>query len=248
MFEIPDNTIDLTITSPPYDQCRESKDYRLDIFDFNSIAAELYRITKQGGIVCWNVNDGVTDGGESGTSFRQVLGFMDIGFKLWDTMIYAKNSFSFPSKGRYHQTFEYIFILSKDKPNTFNPIKDRKNKYKRTGGPSGRNQDGSRRTDGGNRPQNEYGMRFNVWNYTIGGGHTTSDKIAYGHPAIMHEQLCKDLVISWSNENDVVFDPMAGSGTTLKAAKLLNRQYLGCEINSDYCEICKTRLNTITVA
>ena len=126
MKEWENNIIDLTITSPPYDNLRDYKGY---VFDFENIAKQLYRVTKSGGVVVWIVGDATIKGSETGTSFRQALYFKEIGFNLHDTMIYSKAGFQYPATNRYHQTFEYMFIFSKGKPKTFNPIKDRKNKW-----------------------------------------------------------------------------------------------------------------------
>ncbi len=127
MNEMPGNCIDLTVTSPPYDDLRDYNGYS---FDFKTISEELFRITKEGGVVVWIVGDRVINRSESGTSFRQALGFMEAGFKLHDTMIYQKNGMSGnPDKNRYYQSFEYMFILVKGKLKTFNGIEDRKNKW-----------------------------------------------------------------------------------------------------------------------
>jgi DNA modification methylase len=236
-----DNYIDLTITSPPYDDLRDYEGYS---FDFQSIAKELYRVTKSGGVVVWVVGDSVKYGNQSGTSFKQALYFKEIGFNLYDTIIYSKNNITFPHKNRYHKSHEYMFILSKGKPKTVNLISDRKNKYGGTttwGNRSERQKDGTLKS----KPKKyvkEFGVRYNVWNYTVGKGNVTKDKIAYEHPAIFPESLAKDHIISWSNEGDIILDPFAGSGTTLKMAKELNRNYIGIEISGKYCNIIKERL------
>lgn len=236
-----DNSIDLTVTSPPYDNLRTYNGYS---FDFENIAKELSRVTKDGGVVVWVVNDSTINGSESGTSFKQALYFKEIGFNLHDTMIWNKGSFAFPSKNCYHQVFEYMFVFSKGKPKVLNFIKDRKNLYVGDRGASGRNKNGVR-NKGKSTVRDEYGKRFNIWNYPIGGGHCTKDKIAYQHPAIFPEQLANDHIISWSNENDIVLDPFMGSGTTAKMAKLNNRNYIGFEISKEYCDIAEERLKEV---
>ena len=235
-----DNCIDLTVTSPPYDNLRTYKGYS---FDFENIAKELNRVTKDGGVVVWVVNDSTINGSESGTSFKQALYFKEIGFNLHDTMIWNKGSFAFPSKNCYHQVFEYMFVFSKGKPKVLNFIKDRKNLYVGDRGASGRNKNGVRNR-GKSTVRDEYGKRFNIWNYPIGGGHCTKDKIAYQHPAIFPEQLANDHIISWSNENDIVLDPFMGSGTTAKMAKLNGRNFIGFEISKEYCDIAEERLKS----
>lgn len=238
MKKMPDNSVDLTVTSPPYDDLRTYNGYS---FDFENTAKELYRITKDGGVVVWVVGDSTIKGSESGTSFKQALFFKEIGFNLHDTMIWNKGSFAFPSKNCYHQVFEYMFVFSKGKPKALNFIKDRKNLYVGERGASGRKKDGTRNT-GKSSVRDEYGKRFNIWNYPIGGGHCTKDKIAYQHPAIFPEQLAEDHIISWSNEGDIVFDPFVGSGTTGKMAVLNNRNFIGIDISEEYCSISDERI------
>ena len=235
-----DNSIDLTVTSPPYDGLR---DYNGHSFDFEGVAKQLYRVTKEGGVVVWVVGDSVIKGSESGTSFRQALYFKEIGFKLHDTMIYHKSPI-FPEKTRYPQTFEYMFIISKGKPNTFNPIIDHKNKPDSHKG--GGKWNNMRKKDGtfstGTRPKpREYSNRWNVWYIPNGYMKSTLDKIACKHPAIFPEKLAHDHIISWSNEGDVVLDPFVGSGTTCKIAKQLNRNYIGIDISQEYIDIAKER-------
>ncbi len=236
----PNDCIDLTITSPPYDNLRDYKGYK---FDFENIAKQLYRITKPGGVVVWVVGDATIKGSETGTSFRQALYFKEVGFNLHDTMIYEKSSFNNPSMNRYHQIFEYMFVFSKSKPKTFNSIKDRKNKCSKMGGDNTRNKKGDV-IHGKNtgKKLNPYGQRFNIWRYVIGGGHVTKDKFAHEHPAIFPENLATDHIISWSNPGDFVLDPMCGSGTTCKMAKQLNRKYVGIDISQEYINLSQKRL------
>ena len=236
MSRMPDEFVDLTVTSPPYDNLRDYHGYS---FDFESIAKELYRVTKPGGIVVWVVGDATGNGSETGTSFRQALYFKEIGFNLHDTMIYLKNQLAFPSSNRYYNAFEYMFILSKGKPKTFNPIKDRKNVS------VGRKVTGVDRTKDGLLKQRsglgniikEYGIRWNYWlMYNLSRGKHTK------HPAVFPEQLAHDHIISWSNKGDLVYDPFIGSGTTAKMAKFLRRDYIGSEISKEYCKIARSRV------
>ena len=228
-----DESIDLTVTSPPYDNMRTYKGYD---FDFEIIAEELFRITKQGGIVVWVVGDATIKGSETGTSFRQALYFKKLGFNLHDTMIYEKAQSPFGSNLCYLQSFEYMFIFSKGRPKTLNLIRDRKNK--RSGVESvaagGLSVDGIKQ-ERKHKELKEYGRRKNIWKYGVGGS-----KI--DHPAIFPEQLAKDHILSWSNEGDIVFDPMCGSGTTLLMAKQNNRHYIGIDIAEEYVELSRKRL------
>lgn len=240
MAKMPDNFIDLTVTSPPYDNLREYKGYS---FAFEEIAKELFRITKQGGVVVWIVGDGHEKGGETLTSFKQALFFKEIGFIVHDTIIYKKNNFSVPFPDKYHQTFEYCFILSKGKKKTFNPICDRKNKKAgQSGGIQSITEKDGTRTKRSAKIITEYGKRHNVWEYDTGMYLSTKDKYAFNHPAIFPEALANDHITSWSNENDLIYDPFMGSGTTAKMAILNNRKYIGSEISEEYCKIIETRL------
>lgn len=237
---MPDDFIDLTVTSPPYDNLRDYNGY---VFDFEAIAKELYRVTKKGGVLVWVVGDATINGSETGTSFKQALYFMECGFNLHDTMIYLKDSIAFPSTNRYSQVFEYMFILTKGKPKTFNVLKDRKNKW------AGHTVRGHERLKNGEIKYkknkgilNEYSSRFNVWKYGTGGSKNTKDKIATKHPANFPEQLAADHIHSWSNEGDLIYDPMCGSGTTLKKAIQMKRNWIGSEISKEYTQLANKRI------
>jgi site-specific DNA-methyltransferase (adenine-specific) len=242
MNQLPDACIDLTVTSPPYDNLRI---YGGQDWNFETVARELFRITKQGGVVVWVVGDATINGSETGTSFKQGLFFIEIGFKLHDTMIYEKSGFSNPARNRYHQVFEYMFILSKNTPKTFNGIKDRKNIWDRRWGiGTTRNKAGILEpTKEAKFRYGEKGLRFNIWRYNSGGMNMISeDDITYKHPAPFPERLASDHIESWSNKGDVILDPFSGSGTTCKIAKKLRRHWIGIEINSAYIEISNKRM------
>jgi DNA modification methylase len=234
------NTIDLTVTSPPYDNLRTYKGY---CFDFENIAKELYRVTKTGGVVVWVIGDATIKGSETGTSFKQALYFKEIGFNLHDTMIWKKPNFSNPSSNRYHQTFEYMFVLSKGKPRVFNSIKDRKNIYAGSLGSVGENT--STQVDGTKKVRerkviSEFGQRHNVWEMNTSGQENMGKSIE--HPATFPEKLAHDHIISWSNEGDTVLDCFLGSGTTGKVAKQLNRNFIGIEMSPEYLDMSKKRI------
>lgn len=247
MKTLDDNIFDLTVTSPPYDNIRK---YKHDIHKswsdkkWKPIIKELYRVTKNGGVVVWVVGDAVINGSESGSSFKQALYAMECGFNLHDTMIYKKPSASFPEKKRYSQVFEYMFVFSKGSPKTVNIIKDRKNKWAGHGSygvSSSRDKDGELKK-GKKIETAEYGSRFNIWEIPNGYGYSSKDKIAYNHPAIFPEKLVQDHITTWSNEGDLVYDPFMGSGTTAKMAILSNRKYMGTEISLEYINLIDERL------
>lgn len=252
MSRMDDNILDMVITSPPYDDLRTYNDRIKDIktefngysFPFEKIAKELYRVTRIGGVVVWIVGDATSKGDETGNSFRQALFFKECGFDLFDTMIYSK-----PPRGAvgnnktYWQSFEYMFIFSKGKPNTINLLKDRENKESRKG------DNGTKRLQNGELLKvkrggyAEFGRRTNIWEYNIGRGHSTRDEIAFEHPAIFPEKLARDHIYTWSNKGDLVYDPMMGSGTVAKMCLSMGRNFLGSEINKKYCEIIEKRIS-----
>lgn len=248
MARLPEDTVDLTITSPPYDNLRKYKGYE---FPFEDIAKEIYRVTKKGGVVVWVVGDSVINRSESGTSFRQALYFMDLGFKLHDTMIYEKNGPAFPApanSNRYSQVFEYMFVFSKDgPPKTAKLIIDHANRWAGTL-PFSKNKKGAFRTADGTlvernaKPVPDFSARFNIWRINTGFNYTSKDKISFKHPATFPEQLANDHMITWSNEGDLVMDPMMGSGTVAKISVLNNRNYIGFEMGREYCDIIDIRL------
>ena len=239
MGAMPDNFINLTVTSPPYDNLRDYKGY---VFSFESIAKELYRVTKKGGVVVWIVGDATINGSETGTSFKQALYFKEIGFNLHDTMIYAKLNYVPLNHNRYEQEFEYVFILSKGKPKTFNPIlknnlhsgKKRTSKYRHHG------EYLENQHTNGNIKENS--IQGNIFYYSIGSNKSSNDNISFKHPGTFPEKLAQDHIKTWSNEGDLVYDPMCGSGTTLKMAHLLKRNWIGSEISKEYCDLANKRI------
>ena len=240
---LPDDYIDLTVTSPPYDDLRTYKGYS---FDFEPIAKELYRVTKPGGVVVWVVGDATVNGSETGTSFRQALYFKETGFNLHDTMIYEKDIPPI-NANRYEPKFEYMFVFSRGSPAKFNPINIKKNWTDRRASKNWhRSKDSDFRAKGGSRPDVGTKVAGNVWFYVASGGNSTRDKIAYQHPAIFPEQLAYDHIISWSNPGDIVLDPFMGSGTTGKMAALNRRHYIGFDISEEYCEIARKRISEHT--
>lgn len=236
-----DNIFQLTVTSPPYDSLRSYTNDVVWNFDkFKEIADLLYRVTKPGGVVVWVVGDSTIKGSESGTSFKQALYFKEIGFNLHDTMIYEKSNPIPQNHNRYEQCFEYMFVFSKGKPNVFNPIRIPTLN-------AGKEMDwGNRKTvmdkhqcrrhrESEKLITNPTKIHKNIFTYSIGGGKT-------GHPAVFPYQLAEDHILSWSNENDFVFDPFLGSGTTGLAALKNHRKFIGTEISEEYFNIAKKRI------
>ena len=240
MKNIPDGSIDLTVTSPPYDNLRtyNGNISQWSFEKFQEIAKELYRVTADGGVVVWVVGDATIKGSETGTSFRQALWFKDCGFNLHDTMIYAKENYVPLTHKRYEQAFEYMFIFVKGRIKTFNPIMIKCKTYgskteKRTfyqtkmqNIPSK-----SHKTE----PVKLFKQKSNIWFMSTNAG-------CKGHPAQFPEQLANDHIISWSNPGDIVFDPFMGSGTTGKMALLNGRKFIGIELDKEYFNIAKQRI------
>jgi len=240
MARMPDGFIDLAVTSPPYDGLRTYNGYS---FPFQDIARELFRITKDGGVVVWIVGDATVKGSESGTSFRQALYFKEVGFNLHDTMIYKKPNLP-KNHNRYEQDFEYMFILSKGKPNTFIPIRIPNKQFGRgSTGATFRHEGKETKKIHSDKPIKKDRIKGNCWNIDCGYMRSSKDKISFKHPATFPEQLANDHIVSWTNENDLVYDPFMGSGTTAKMAVLNNRNYVGSEISKEYCEIAEKRIN-----
>jgi site-specific DNA-methyltransferase (adenine-specific) len=232
MARLPDGIIDLVVTSPPYDDLRKYNGYS---FDFESIAKELWRTIKPGGVVVWVVGDATVQGSETGTSFKQALYFKELGFNLHDTMIWEKTG-RLPTQDRYYAIFEYMFIFSKGKPKAMNFIVDHQNvksgqvRQKDTTINKGEHKKGK-----GTFVTKEFSRRPNIWKMHNKGNGTS-------HPAIFPQQLAYDHIVTWSNLDDLVYDPFMGSGTTALAAKQSNRRWIGSEISLEYCEMITNRL------
>lgn len=249
LHQLEDKSIHLTVTSPPYDNLR-SYDNTIDddswnFETFKIIANELYRVTSDGGVLVWVVGDATINGGESGSSFKQALYFMECGFKLHDTMIYEKNSSSFPAKRtskRYTQIFEYMFVFVKGKiRNDIILIADKPNKwagFTNWGNNTQYDSDGNLVKTEKIKPVPDFSLRNNIWKYT-----TSCNTDKTGHPAVFPEKLAEDHILSWSVEGDTVLDPFMGSGTTAKMAMLNNRNYIGFELNKDYYDKSIERIN-----
>lgn len=241
--EIKDSSIDMILTSPPYDSLRN---YECLPFDkFTIVASECFRVLKDGAVMVWVVNDSTSEGSESLTSFRQAIHFKDVvGFKLHDTMIYAAEKLVLNQR-RYEQKFEFMFVLVKGKLKVFNPIME-VCKYsgvdKKSDSRSYRESDGRLQkwhTDG--IVKNEK-IRGNIWEYSVGNGKSASNPIAYYHPAIFPEKLAEDHIKSWTNPCEIVLDPFMGAGTTGVACQRLDREFIGIEISPKYMTIAKTRI------
>lgn len=240
MKEMDEGSVDLTVTSPPYDSLRNYKGYS---FAFEDIAKGLFRVTKIGGIVVWVVGDKIKNGDRSLTSFRQALYFQEVGFNVHDVMIYKKRNTPFMRSNAYTNCYEFMFVFSKVKVNTFNRLVEKTVRQGFEGMPFNKGADGVNRKV--LKELKAEKTKNNIWEYAVGLGGTTSDREAFEHPAVFPEKLASDHIMSWTNEGDLVFDPMVGSGTTCKMALKHNRNYLGCDISQEYVNIANKRLSRI---
>jgi len=240
-----DESIDLTVTSPPYDNLRT---YNGFTWDFEALARELYRVTKKGGVVVWVVGDATINGSETGTSFKQALYFKEVGFNLHDTMIYRKLTHIPTNHNRYEQCFEFMFVLSKGATKTFNPLMDITKQ--RTSHPPSKKKSDSQLQGGassGSRTTKTVPFKYskikdNIFGYLVGLNMSQSDEIAFKHPATFPEQLASDHILSWSNKGDLVLDPFMGSGTTAKMALINQRKFIGFEISQEYVDLANKRV------
>lgn len=243
LADFDDACIDLTVTSPPYDNLRNYNGYS---WDFEGLAKQLYRVTKQGGVVVWVVGDATVNGSESGTSFRQALYFMGCGFNLHDTMIYEKDSLNMPQSNRYYQVAEYMFVLSKGSPKTANLLQEKTIHRGNNHSSTTRQVDGTLKNhkyETGKATRN----KGNVWRFGSGYMKSTTDKQAFDHPAMFPEALAQDHILSWSSPGDLILDPFVGSGTTCKMAKENGRHWIGIDISEEYCKLAEKRVRGANV-
>ena len=236
MRAMPAGIVNLTVTSPPYDSLRNYQGYE---FDFDAIAEGLFRVTAAGGVVVWVVGDRLHHG-RSLTSFRQGLHFQAVGFRMHDVMIYQKKNTPFMRSNAYTNAYEFMFVLSKGTPKTFNPMQENTVRHGFEQVVYNKGPDGVNRKN--RKELKKRKTKTNIWAYAVGLGGTTSDKIAFQHPAVFPERLAEDHILSWTNPQELVFDPMCGSGTTCKMAMVNQRRYIGVDISSDYIAIATERL------
>lgn len=244
LAEVPDESVDMVMTSPPYDNLRAYKGYS---FDFEGVARELWRVVKPGGVVVWVVGDATVNGSETGTCFRQALFFKDIGFNLHDTMIYQKaGTGACGSNLAYWQAFEYMFVLSKGRPKVVNLLEDIPNlsagKVK-TNSARRKALTGEHKIEE-RKPGKEFSRRTNIWEYAVGVD-SRADSLVKQHPAVYPLVLAHDHISTWSNPGDIVLDPFFGSGTTGVACFNLGRNFIGLEISQEYCELAQLRLSKL---
>lgn len=241
MASMSESSVDLVVTSPPYDNLRSYNSYT---FRFEDIAKQLFRVVKTGGIVVWVISDATIEGSETGTSFKHALFFKEIGFNLHDTMIFRKkNPIPQIYRKRYNNEFEYMFVFSKGVVKTHNPIMvDCLHAGLQLNGTTYKNFSKTVQTrEKMANPVKDQKVKGNIWEYVV--GKNAEDQEAKGHPAPFPCQLARDHILSWTNEGGIVLDPMCGSGTTCKVAKQLGRHFIGIDVSEEYCAIARTRVD-----
>ena len=237
-----DGFVDLTVTSPPYDNLRKyNGEMKWNDSVWKGVIKEIYRVTKKGGVVVWVVGDATIKGSETGTSFKQALYAKECGFNLHDTMIYKRRQIPL-NHNRYETGFEYMFVFSKGKPKTFRPIMqiNKPRKSSKNEGFHTQPNGCKKKISAGRKKES---IKLNVWEYNVGYMNSSKDKCAFSHPAIFPEKLANDHIISWSSEGDLVYDPFMGSGTTAKMAIINKRNWIGSEISEEYFKIAEKRIN-----
>lgn len=243
LLEMDASSVDMVLTSPPYDDMRHYGGFSLD---FDAVINGIFHVLKKGGVCVWVAGDQMIRGSESGTCFRTALSFMEHGFKLHDTMIYRKRN-PMPNirndMVRYHQSFEYMFCFTKGRPTKFNPIKIPCLRCGETRGYSFRNHGKDDLEHREPSAISEERVADNVFTYSVGSFLTTQYAPAFKHPAVFPEKLARDQIASWTNAGDVVLDPMCGSGTTLFCAYALGRKAIGIDLSEDYIELAMQRIS-----
>jgi site-specific DNA-methyltransferase (adenine-specific) len=240
MRKLPDDSIDLVVTSPPYDNLRTYKGFSVDL---HSTGKEAYRVLKDGGIAVMVIQDQTKAFAKTLTSFRLIIDWCDnIGFRLFETIIYRKYGTEGAWwKARFRVDHEYMPIFLKGKkPQYFNKkllmVPSKHGGEILTGS-------GNRRTTGETtktvtRPINPTKCRGTIWDYLMAGD---KDPLKRKHPAPFPDQIPIDFITCFCPPKGIVLDPFIGSGSTAVAAKKLGRHYIGFEITPEYCEIAEQR-------
>ena len=246
MKKLKDKSIDMILTSPPYDNLRNYKKNIASIWNekiWKEVLIECYRVLKDNSVLVWVVGDATINGSETGTSFKQALFAKEIGFNIHDTMIYQKqNPIPQFKTHRYTNAFEYMFVFSKGRPKKGRLLTE----PTKQAGRVDRNYRGQVTADevyvGKTiKVVKKEKIRTNIWTYSQNNGIDRT----INHKAQFPEKLAEDHILSWSDEGDVILDPFMGSGTTAKMAILNNRNFIGFEINEEYCKMAEKRIERI---
>ncbi len=241
-----DNSVDLSVFSPPYDGIRDYK--KGWIFDFYTLGKNLHRITKEGGVCAVVIGDGTKNFAKSLTTFKLAVDWCEnAGWRLFETCVYRRDGN--PGawwNSRFRVDHEYILLFFKgERPKTFN-----KEPLMVPSKHAGKIYAGTDRLTSGKfkkitpKAVNPLKCRGTVWQYKT--SNTEGNRLKLKHPATYPDKLAEDLILCFSNPGDMVLDPMCGSGTTCVMAVRNQRQTIGIEINEDYCLIAEQRIKTET--
>jgi len=228
---LPDDSIDIIITSPPYnfgleyeeDKKNDAVRWNEYFKKLNAIWKECVRVLKPGGRFCLNVQPLFSDYIPTHHYFSKQLLDLELLWKgeiLWDKHNYnckytAWGSWKSPSMPYLKYTWEFIEIFCKK---THKKIGDPKN-------------------------IDITGDQFKKWVYAKWDIAPERNMKKYKHPAMFPEELVARLLKLFSYKNDIVLDPFNGVGTTTAVAKRLNRKYIGIDISKEYCDTAARRLN-----
>jgi len=241
MKKIPDKSIDLVVTSPPYDEIRKYNGYT---FNLHNTGIEIFRVLKEGGIAVMVLQDSTKNYGKTLTSFKTIIDWCDnIGFKLFECVIYRKNG----TEGawwtnRFRIDHEYMPIFLKgEKPQYFNkePLKVPSKHGGKTMTGSGNRRTSGETTKTVKREINKMKCRGTIWDYLMAGD---KDPDKRKHPAPFPDKIPYDFINCFCPLDGIVLDPFMGSGSTAVSAKKLGRNFIGFEISDEYCNITKNRL------
>ena len=220
LADVPPASIPLVVTSPPWGNTRLFGGH---VFDFKPVASELWRVIEPGGVVCWHHQDQIENGSESCEHCHQLLYFRRLGFRRHQTITVVLHKYR-PTPMRYYRVASQVYVLTKDKPRNFRRLYDVRNTQ--VGSEMGmklRDKDGLGRRRM-HRVTQEIGYRGDVWEYLT--WTMCEDLAALEHGSVMHRDLARDLIRSYSRSGDLVLDVCAGTGTTGVAALMTGRQYL----------------------
>lgn len=229
MIEVQDSSIDLVITSPPYNVGMEyEEELKQDDYlaKLCAVFFEVRRVLKPDGRVCVNIAGTGRDPYVPLQSYINNLMIETLGYKMRGEIIWDKGSsvgsstawgsWQSASNPSLRDVHEYILIYSKDKMAKSFPG----------------------RSDITKQEFMEYTK--SIWRMP------TASAMQLGHPAPFPVELPSRLIKLYSNKEDVVLDPFVGSGTTAVAALQLGRAYIGYDINAEYVAAAEHRLRQVS--
>ena len=240
--QIPDESVHLIITSPPYNidlgnkktkskRCRtydeydDNKDHDDFLQDLKVLFGKAKRVLTNDGRVVVNTSDTQNGRVPLGADFVHMM-VRELEYKMYTTIVWNKSgqtsnrlswgSWMSPSAPSFPTPFEWIYVFAKDHM-----------KLQRKG-----------ETD---LDEKEFkNWAFAYWNFP---GERRMPE--FDHPAMFPEELPKRCIKMFSYKGDVVLDPYNGAGTTCVVAKKLDRRYIGIDLSEKYCKTAESRLNDL---